>query len=90
MMQNKNLSVEESITLAIQNHKKNNFEIAQDLYEKILKISPDHFKVIFLLGTLSAQTKNFDRAKQLLQKATQIQPNNADAHNNLGSAQKET
>ena len=90
MMQNKNLSVEESLTLAIQNHQKNNFEIAQDLYEKILKISPDHFKVIFLLGTLSAQTKNFDRAKQLLQKATQIQPNNADAHNNLGSAQKET
>ena len=90
MMQNKNLSVEESLTLAIQNHQKNNFEIAQDLYEKILKISPDHFKVIFLLGTLSAQTKNFDRAKQLLQKAIQIQPNNVDAHNNLGSVQKET
>ena len=90
MMQNKNLSVEESLTLAIQNHQKNNFKIAQDLYEKILKISPNHFKVIFLLGTLSAQTKNFDKAKQLLQKATQIQPNNVDAHNNLGSAQKET
>ena len=89
-MNKKNLSIEETFTLAVQNHKKNNFEIAQDLYEKILKISPDHFKVIFLLGTLSAQTKNFDKAKQLLQKATQIQPNNADAHNNLGSAQKET
>ena len=89
-MKNKNLSVEESLTLAIQNHKKNNFEIAQNLYEKILKISPDHFKVIFLLGTLSAQIKNFDKAKQLLQKAIQIQPNNVDAHNNLGSAQKET
>ena len=58
MMQNKNLSVEESLTLAIQNHKKSNFEIAQNLYEKILKTNPDHFKVIFLLGTLSAQTKN--------------------------------
>ena len=90
MMQNKNLSVEESLTLAIQNHQKNNFEVARDLYEKILKISPDHFKVIFLLGTLSAQTKNFDRAKQLLQKVIQIQPNNVDAHNNLGSVHKET
>ena len=89
-MNKKNLSIEETFTLAVQNHKKNNFEIAQDLYEKILKISPDHFKVIFLLGTLAAQTKNFDKAKQLLQKATQIQPNNVDAHNNLGSAQKET
>ena len=89
-MKNKNLSIEETFTLAVQNHKKNNFEIARDLYEKILKTNPNHFKVIFLLGTLSAQTKNFDRAKQLLQKATQIQPNNADAHNNLGSAQKET
>jgi len=89
-MNKKNLSIEETFTLAVQNHKKNNFEIAQDLYEKILKISPNHFKVIFLLGTLAAQTKNFDKAKQLLQKATQIQPNNADAHNNLGSVQKET
>ena len=41
-MQNKNLSVEESLTLAVQNHQKNNFEIAQDLYEKILKISPSN------------------------------------------------
>jgi len=31
MMQNKNLSVEESLTLAVQNHQKNNFEIARDL-----------------------------------------------------------
>ena len=60
-MNKKNLSIEETFTLAVQNHKKNNFEIAQDLYEKILKISPDHFKVIFLLGTLSAQIKNFDK-----------------------------
>ncbi|SVD43772.1 uncharacterized protein METZ01_LOCUS396626, partial [marine metagenome] len=64
-MQNKNLSIEETFTIAVQNHKKNNFEIARDLYEKILKTNPDHFEVIFLLGTLSAQTKNFDRAKQL-------------------------
>ena len=52
MMQNKNLSVEESLTLAIQNHKKNNFEIAQNLYEKILKISPDHFYNINQLSFL--------------------------------------
>ena len=37
-MQNKNLSVEESLTLAVQNHQKNNFKIAQDLYEKIFSL----------------------------------------------------
>ena len=84
------MTIEETFASALKNHQDNNLEVAQNLYEKILKTNPDHFKVIFLLGTLSAQTKNFDRAKQLLQKATQIQPNNADAHNNLGSAQKET
>ena len=31
-----------------------------------------------------AQTKNFDKAKQLLQKAIKIQPNAVAAHNNLG------
>jgi len=38
--------------LAFQNHKENNFEIAEKLYKEILNIDPDHFKSIHLLGTL--------------------------------------
>ena len=84
MNEEKNLSTEETIALAVQNHKKNNFKEAEILYKKILSINPDHFGAISLLGTLSAQTKNFDLAKQLLQKAIQINPQHPEAHYNLG------
>lgn len=71
-------------TAATQNHRKNNLKEAEKYYEKILKIKSNHFKSIFLLGSLSLQIKNFDKARQLLLKATQINPLYVDAHNNLG------
>ena len=85
MNEEKNLSTEETFALAVQNHEKSNFKEAEILYRKILNINPDHFGAIFLLGTLSAQTKNLDSAIQLLQKAIQINPQHAEAHNNLGN-----
>ena len=88
-MNKKNLSVEQTFALAFQNHQKNNFQEAENLYNEILKINPDHFKSIFYLGSLLAQTRNFAKAKQLFQKAVQIQPNYAEAYNNLGYSFKE-
>jgi Tfp pilus assembly protein PilF len=82
-MNNKNLTIKETFVLAHQNHQKNNLKIAEKLYKKLLKINPNHFETIFLLGSLLVQTKNFTAAKQLLQKAVQIQPNNAAVLNNF-------
>ena len=76
----------ETFALALQHHKKKSYKIAEDLYEKLLKINPYHFEVIFLLGSLQIQTKNFIKAIQLLKRATQIQPNHKSAHNYLGIA----
>jgi len=84
MSKKKNLTTEETFALAFQNHKKNNLQIAENLYKKILKTNPNHFESIYYLGTLLVQTKKFDLAKSLLHKAIQIQPNYAKAHNNLG------
>ena len=36
-MNKKNLKVEKIFALAIENHKKNNFKVAEKLYKKILK-----------------------------------------------------
>ena len=74
----------ETLTLAYQNHKKNNLDIAEDLYEKVLKVDPNHFETVFLLGSLLSQSKNFDRGKALLYKASRINPNSAKVQNNLG------
>ena len=76
----------ETFALALQHHKKKSYKIAEDLYEKLLKINPYHFEVIFLLGSLQIQTKNFIKATQLLKRATQIQSNHKSAHNYLGIA----
>ncbi len=84
-----NSSIKEIFELAIKNHKKSNFDKAEKFYNKILKINPNHFESIFLLGSLSAQTKKLSLAKKLLEKATQIQPNHANANNNLGAVLQE-
>ena len=84
MNEKKNLTTKETFDLAVQNHKKNNFKVAEKLCKEILNIDSSHFGSNFLLGSLSAQTKNFDLAKQMLNKAIQIQPEHANAHNNLG------
>jgi len=88
-MNNKNLTIKETFASAVQNHQKNLFKIAENLYQEILKINPNHFGSIFYLGTLLVQTQRFELAKSLLYKATQINPNYAAAHNNLGATLKE-
>ena len=89
MNEKKNLSTKETFDLAVQNHQKNNLEVAENLYKKILEKDPNHFQSICFLGTLSIQIKNFERAKKLLNKAIGIQPNNANVNNNLGIVNNE-
>jgi predicted O-linked N-acetylglucosamine transferase (SPINDLY family) len=89
MNKRKNLTLEETFSLAVQNQQKNNFNVAERLYNEVLNINPNHLDSIFLLGTLFAQTKKFDKAKQLLNKAITINSNFADVHNNLGNVLKE-
>ena len=89
MNEKKNLTAEEAFALALQNHKKNNFQIAENLYKEALKINPNHFEAIHYLGVLLAQTKRFDLAKPLFHKAIQIRPNYVLTHNNLGNVLKE-
>ena len=81
--------IKQALDLAINHHKKGNFLNAEDLYNKILEVNPEHFQAIFLLGSLSAQINKYDKAIQLLQKAIQINPNHADSYFNLGNVFKD-
>ena len=83
-MDKKNITIKEIYASAVENHQKNNFKIAEQLYNKILKIYPQHFDSIFLLGTLAIQIGDFDIAEKLFQKAIQIKPNHANVNYNLG------
>ena len=70
-------------------HQQGNFEAAQVIYEEILKIQPNHFDALQLLGVLFAQIKKHSQAFEFLSKALEINPNHAGAYSNRGIALKE-
>ena len=86
MDEKKNLTTKETFDLAVQEHQKNNLQVAENLYKEIIKTNPNHFESIYLLGALLIQKKDFNRSIQLLRKAVKIQPNHVSAHSNLGIA----
>jgi protein O-GlcNAc transferase len=59
------------------------------LFEAILKIQPNHFDAIQLLGLVLAQLKQYPQAVALLTKAISINPYYADAHSNRGNVLQE-
>ena len=50
-------------------HKQNKLSEAQQIYEQILKLQPQHFDALDLLATIAAQTKNFTQAVNLWRRA---------------------
>ena len=69
MNKKNNLTTKETFDLAYQNHQKNNFQVAENYYRKILKADPKHFESTYLLGTLLLQTNKFKMAKEMLENA---------------------
>ena len=89
MNKKKNLTTKETFALAVQNHQKNNLQVAENLYKKILKTNPNHASAHNNLGLIFHAYKDFQKARSYYQKAIQFQPDYADAHNNLGNVFKE-
>ena len=84
-MKKEDLIIESKFNLALNSHKKNNLKVAEKLYKEILETKPNHLEVLCYLGTLFAQTKQFNLAKTLFHKAIKINPNNPSINNNLGN-----
>jgi predicted O-linked N-acetylglucosamine transferase (SPINDLY family) len=72
--------LEKAITL----HQKNEFEQAQNLYEKIIEQEPNNFEATHLLACLNMQLKNFEYAFKLIDRSININPLHHAPHNNLG------
>jgi tetratricopeptide (TPR) repeat protein len=84
MKKNKNLTIEETLNLAIKNHQEGKTDIALNLYNKILEIDPNHSQALNNLAVIFTNLKNYQKARACYEKAIKINPNYADAHNNLG------
>ena len=84
MVEDKN-SITEIFKHAVKNHKENKLEVAQNLYNQVLKINPNHSSSHNNLGVLFKSSDDIQKAKEFFKKAIEIDPNYLDAHNNLGN-----
>ena len=84
MSKNENLTIQETFNLAVKNHQEGKTDIAQDLYNQILKIDPNHSSALNNIAVIFSNLKEHQKAKNCYEKAIAINPNSADALNNLG------
>jgi tetratricopeptide (TPR) repeat protein len=89
MSNEKNLTVDQTFTLAVQNHQNNNLQDARDYYQKILRIDPNYVNAHNNLGVIFKELGEIQKAKNCYNKAIEINPNYVNAHNNLGVIFKE-
>ena len=84
MNNNKSLTIEETFNLAVKNHQEGKTDIAQQLYNKILEIDPNHYLALNNLGVIFQSITESQKAINFYEKAIEINPNFVDALNNLG------
>ncbi len=83
------LTIEETFAKALQNHKKNNLNVAKNFYNKTLKMNLNHFDAHNNLGIIFFNLGNHQKAISCFKKVIQIQPNYVAAYYNLGNIHKE-
>lgn len=79
------MSIDKLLIKAIEKHDNLEYEEAEKLYRKILSTKPRHLDANYLLGTLYAENGDYEKAKQHLVRASQINPNSPMIQVNLGN-----
>lgn len=67
-------------------HQQGRLADARECYQQVLKLRPGHFDALHLSGVIALQTQHFALAVELIGKAIALDPRQAAAYNNLGSA----
>ena len=78
------MNISEIFSLAVQNQKKNNYQVAKDLYNQTIKINPNLVEAYNNLGFIFNLEGQNEKAKECYEKAIKIKPNFISAHQNLG------
>ena len=68
---------------AVKNHQEGKTDIAQDLYNQVLKNNPNHSQALNNLGIIFKGLGDNQKAKECYEKAIEINPDYSDAYHNL-------
>ena len=81
--------IQKLFTQGLVTHQQGKLSEAKAIYEQILKMQPNNFSALQLMGAMYTQTKNHLQAIEFLSKAIKINPRFAPCYNNIGLALKE-
>ena len=76
----------EAFSAALQHHQAGRLREADEIYGQIIANDPSFPDAWHLRGVIASQSGRHEIAIQLLQRALELDPNNAQIHNNLGIA----
>jgi predicted O-linked N-acetylglucosamine transferase (SPINDLY family) len=71
---------------AIAQHQGGRWDLAEDIYRRVLAVEPNHPEALQLLGTLMHQRGQSAAAIEWIERAVALDPANPIAHHNLGEA----
>lgn len=77
--------VAENLRLAMEHHRSQRLEQAQQSYQQVLALQPDHPEALFGLGIIAQQMGQFQEAENFLSAASKVQPDSVKAWFSLGN-----
>ena len=88
-MQHSVANIQEMLARAVAAHQAGNFDLAEVLYNQVLKADRKQFDALHMLGVIEGQRGNYSAGLRRLKDALRIRPNAPDALINLGWMQSE-
>ena len=83
------LTIPQALQQAVQQHQAGNLQQAERLYRAILHADGQQVDALHLLGVIAYQVGQHALAVEYIGQAVRLQPEYAEAHNNLGLALQE-
>ena len=80
------MTLQAKLNQGVMLHRQGNLADAERCYGQVLRWQPNHFDALHLLGVIACQTRRTERGVELIKKAIGLNPQVAEAHNNLGNA----
>ena len=65
---NKSLTIQETFNNAVKNHQEGKTEVAKELYNRVLKIDPNHSQALKNIAIIFANLKDYQKAKEFCEK----------------------